>query len=205
MKSNRLGCLTSTGLLAALITALAIAGYAYARGGLMYNPGPLNAQSGETLGGVTSHAEIGGKCDACHTAPWDSAIMADRCAVCHTNIAAQMKDVASMHGTLLHDNPKLGCRHCHPEHRGADAALTEMTDGAFPHEAVGFSLNGHRFTASREPFTCNDCHHGDITKFALDSCQSCHRQIDAGFTQAHLLAFGSRLPELSRWCGSLWE
>ena len=31
--------------IAALVTALVIAGYAYARGGLMYNPGPLNAQS----------------------------------------------------------------------------------------------------------------------------------------------------------------
>ena len=112
MKSNRLGCLTSTGIIAALITAFAIAGYAYARGGLMYTAGPLNAQSGEMLGGVTSHAAIGGKCEACHTchaAPWDSALMADRCAACHTNIAAQMKDVASMHGTLLHDNPNLGC------------------------------------------------------------------------------------------------
>ena len=55
MQRNRLGCLTGTGLITALITSLVIAGYAFASGGLMYNPGPLNAQQGETLGGVTSH------------------------------------------------------------------------------------------------------------------------------------------------------
>ena len=191
MRNSRLGCLTGTGLIAALITAFVIAGYAYARGGLIYNPGPLNAQSGKMLGGVTSHAEIGGDCKACHTAPWEAAVMPDRCADCHTDVAVQMRDVASVHGTLLHDNPNLGCRHCHPEHRGADAKLTVMEDAAFPHEVVGFSLDGHQFTAANVPFTCDDCHQGDITTFAPDSCQTCHRQIDVSFTQAHLLSFGA--------------
>jgi hypothetical protein len=191
MRSNRLGCFTSTGLIAALVTALAIAGYAYARGGLMYNPGPLNSQSGEQLGGVTSHAETGGECEACHTAPWEAATMADRCTVCHTEIAEQMRAVATLHGSLMHDNPTLGCRHCHPEHRGADAALTRMDNAAFPHEVVGFSLSGHPLTAAREPFTCDDCHHGDVTTFALDSCDACHRQMDLGFMTAHTLSFGS--------------
>src|SRR5512141_2103857 len=104
MRTNRLGCLSGTGLLAALITALAIAGYAYARGGRMYSPGPLNAQSGQALGGVTSHAETGGRREACHTAPWDSATLEDRCTACHTDIAEQMRNVATMHGTLTHNN-----------------------------------------------------------------------------------------------------
>jgi cytochrome c3-like protein len=191
MQTNRLGCLTGTGLMAALVTSFVIAGFAYARGGLMYNPGPLSTQGDETLGGVKSHAEIGGDCKACHTAPWESAVMADRCARCHTNIADQMRDVASMHGTLLHDNPDLGCRHCHPEHRGPDAQLTLMEEAAFPHEVVGFSLNGHQLTAARVPFTCDDCHHGDITTFAPDSCDSCHRQVDLEFMTAHTLSFGA--------------
>lgn len=191
MQNNRLGCLSGTGILAALISALVIAGYAYARGGLIYNPGPLSTHGDETLGGVTSHAEISGDCEACHTAPWESAVMADRCAICHTNIAEQMRDVASMHGTLVHDNPDLGCRHCHPEHRGADAKLTVMEDASFPHDVVGFSLNGHPLTAARVPFTCDDCHHGDITTFAPDSCDACHRQMDLGFMTAHTLSFGS--------------
>src|SRR5512138_1065128 len=107
MRNKRLGCLSGTGICAALITALAIAGYAYARGGLMYNPGPLNAQAGARLGGVTSHADTGGECSACHVPPWGSATMADRCTACHTDVARQMRDVASMHGSLLHNNPRL--------------------------------------------------------------------------------------------------
>jgi hypothetical protein len=190
MGSRRPGCFTSTGLIAALVTAFVIAGYAYARGGLMYSPGPLNSQSGEMLGGVTSHAEIAGDCDACHTAPWESAVMAERCAVCHTGIAIQMMDVASVHGAMLHDNPELGCRHCHPEHRGADAPLTEMDNTAFPHEVVGFSLNGHPLTAAREPFTCHDCHADDISTFDLITCDTCHRQMDLVFMTAHTLSFG---------------
>lgn len=191
MKTNRLGCLTGTGILAALITALVIAGYAFARGGSMYSPGRLSAQGDRTLGGVASHAATAGNCRACHTAPWEAATMADRCTVCHTGIAEQMRDVATMHGTLFHDNPNLGCQHCHPEHRGANAQLTVLEDASFPHEVVGFSLKGHQLTAAREPFTCRDCHQNDITTFAPETCDRCHRQIDVGFMTAHTLSFGS--------------
>src|SRR5688572_26230236 len=190
MRNNRLGCLSGTGIFAALITVLVIAGYAYAREGLLYNPGPLNAQSGNMLGGVRSHAEIGRDCAACHTAPWESATMADRCVVCHTDIAIQLENVATLHGRLMHDNPSLTCRHCHSEHRGADAPLTVMEDAVFPHEVVGFSLNGHQLTAARVPFTCGDCHGGDISQFDLSTCDTCHRQMDLGFMTTHTLSFG---------------
>jgi hypothetical protein len=142
------------------------------------------------MGGVQSHAEIGGNCDACHTAPWESASMADRCVDCHGEIAIQMREVASMHGTLLNDNPGLGCRYCHPEHRGADAKLTELGDTAFPHDVVGFSLNGHQLTAARESFTCSDCHADDISTFEMQTCDACHRQMDLGFATAHTLSYG---------------
>jgi Cytochrome c3 len=174
MQNRRLGCLSGLGILATLITALVIAGYAYARGGLMYNPGPLSTQGDQTLGGVTSHAETGRECEACHVAPWESATMADRCTACHTAIGDQMRDVATVHGTLMHNDPSLGCRHCHPEHRGPNATLTEMDNTTFPHEVVGFSLNGHQLTATREPFQCDDCHQGDVTTFVLDTCNTCH-------------------------------
>lgn len=116
--------------------------------------------------------------------------MADRCVQCHGAIAVQMRDVASMHGKIAHDNPSLGCRHCHPEHRGPDAELTELGDASFPHEAVGFSLNGHQLTAAREPFACADCHADDITTFQADTCDACHRRLDVAFMTAHNLSFG---------------
>lgn len=189
--TSRLGCLSGVGIIASLITALVIAGYAYARGGVLYNPGPLNAQSGEMLGGVTSHAETGGNCKACHTAPWESARMEDRCVDCHGNIALQMRDVATLHGSMLTDKPDLRCRFCHPEHRGPTASLTEMNNTAFPHEAVGFSLKGHQFKVTREAFVCSDCHGGDISKFDRQICDTCHRQTDPGYMAAHEQAFGS--------------
>jgi len=189
--TNRLGCLSGTGIIAAIITSLVIAGYVYAKGGLMYNPGPLNAQSGDMLGGVTSHAEIGGDCKACHTAPWESARMEDRCVDCHGGIAVQMQDVATMHGSMLTDQPDLRCRFCHPEHRGADAKLTELGNLSFPHEVVKFSLSGHQFKVTRETFACSDCHGDDISKFDLQTCDTCHRQMDLGFITAHTLSYGS--------------
>lgn len=188
---KRLGCLTGSGLIAALVTVLVIAGFAYARGGLIFNSGPLNAQSGNMLGGVTSHAETGRECKTCHTAPWESATMADRCIVCHTDIALQMRDAGSLHGRLLQDNPELSCRHCHPEHRGPDAKLTAMEEGVFPHEVVGFSLSAHQLTVAREPFQCEACHHNDVTTFALDTCDTCHRQMDPGFMTTHTVSFGA--------------
>jgi hypothetical protein len=191
MQRNRLGCFTFSGILSAIITILAIAGVAYARGGLMYNPGPLNAQAGEILGGVASHAEIGGECEACHSAPWSSTTMADLCVNCHGEIAGQMQSMIALHGAMYQTNPKLECRDCHPEHRGADAPLTVMAGGEFPHELLGFSLNGHRFTVRNEAFTCADCHQDDISVFATDSCEVCHRQMDAVFAQAHVLSYGT--------------
>lgn len=189
--SSRLGCLSGLGVAAAILTALIIAGYVYAQGGVLYSPGPLNAQSGEMLGGVTSHAETGGNCKACHTAPWEAAKMEDRCVACHGEIAVQMKDVATLHGSLLTDQPDLRCRFCHPEHRGADASLTDLGGAQFPHEAVGFSLKGHQFKVTNEAFVCSDCHTADISTFDLQTCDTCHRQMNVGFMTAHVLSFGS--------------
>jgi Class III cytochrome C family. len=190
MQNNKLGCLSTTGIFATLITLFAIVGIAFASGGQMFSAGELNAELGQSYGGVNSHAQIN-ECKACHTAPWETATMADRCASCHTDIAAQMFDVAKLHGAITKQNPNLACRDCHPEHRGATAALVDMNGGNFPHEALGYSLSGHQFKATREAFTCDDCHHGDVTTFASDSCQTCHRQMDIAFTQAHTLSFGT--------------
>jgi hypothetical protein len=66
-----------------------------------------------------------------------------------------------------------------------------MDADTFPHEVVGFSLKGHQQTAARQAFQCDDCHQGDITTFSLETCDTCHRQMDVGFMTAHILSFGS--------------
>jgi len=191
MYRNRLGCLTGTGLVAALITILSIVGVALASGSEMFTAGALNAQneSGRMIGGASSHAAIQ-ECKTCHTALWEGARMADRCLACHSEIARQMIDVAKLHGSITNRSPELACRDCHPEHRGPGAALTDLGNQAFPHDALGFSLRGHRSNAAREPFGCSDCHPGDLSDFTPDTCESCHRQLAVAFAEAHRLSFG---------------
>ena len=190
MKFNRLGCFTSTGVVATIVAIFSIVGVALASGSLMFSAGDLNAETGQTYGGVTSHSQIT-ECSACHAALWSSVPMADRCAKCHTNIAAQMFDVAQLHGAIKDKSGSLACRDCHPDHRGATASLTDLEGNVFPHDALGFSLKYHQYKAGNEPFACDDCHGEDVTKFNPDSCQNCHAEMDGVFTKAHIVSFGT--------------
>ncbi|HNK62914.1 MAG TPA: cytochrome c3 family protein [Anaerolineales bacterium] len=187
--TGRFGCLTGMGAIAALITLFVLVGVAFASGGSMFSAGALNADKGETMGGVASHAEIK-ECKSCHAAPWSAETMSDRCLACHTNIAQQMLSVAQLHGAIVQKDPRLACRDCHMDHRGPTASLTDMGAQAFPHEALGYSLEGHQRKANNEAFVCSDCHSKDVTTFASDSCQNCHSQMDIAFAQAHALSFG---------------
>ncbi len=189
---NRLGCLTTSGLVAAVVTLLLVAGVALASGGAMFSPGPLNAQQGPPLGGVTSHAELSTDCQACHVAPWSSERMDDRCLACHTDIAAALDNPDTLHGAMqAKTSQAFSCRDCHPEHNGPDAPLTVMTGGAFPHEMLGFSLEAHQQNWDGQPMQCSDCHGSDIQTFDQATCVSCHEQADAAFMLAHQQAFGS--------------
>ena len=189
MNNSRLGCLTGTGIIAALITVFVLVGFAFANGGQMFSAGALNDQPGEALGGVSSHGQIT-ECRACHTAPWERETMADRCLDCHTDIAQQMLTVAELHGTIVQKAPTLACRDCHMDHRGKVASLTDLGENVFPHESLGFSLNGHQLKTSGDPFACSDCHSEDLSTFDPVSCQNCHREMDVVFSQVHLLSFG---------------
>jgi hypothetical protein len=113
-------------------------------------------------------------------------------------VAVQMREVASLHGAMKSKNPGLNCAPCHPDHRGADASLTVATAADFPHEALGFSLNGHQFKVAtlglskgtRDAFVCSDCHADEITTFHPNVCADCHRQMDQSFTSEHEAAWG---------------
>ena len=191
MRGARLGCLTSTGIIAALVTAFAIVGYAVASGGQMFSPGALNAVVGELHGGVASHAEIAGACSACHVAPWESQTMNDRCVVCHEDVPMQMLDLLTPHGRMFAIDSTAECRDCHPEHRGSTALLTEIEGWKYPHELSGYYLTAHQFKAENDPFKCVDCHGTDVTIFDVNLCESCHTQQDQDFITGHLVDYGS--------------
>ncbi len=191
MQNNRLGCLSFSSLITALVVLVVIAGTALARGNGMFSPGALNAVQGSSLGGVTSHAATGGDCGACHVAPWSEQGMADRCEDCHTGIVSDMSKVARAHGEMLHNDSNLDCAHCHPEHRGSSAPLTlEVAMSEFPHAVMGYSLNGHALTAANEPFVCKDCHAQSLTGFDSSTCIECHSSLEQAFTSRHVQSWG---------------
>ncbi len=190
MKSRRLGCLTGAGLLAVALTLLVVSGVFVLRGGRMFSPGPLHAEaSGREVGGVVSHADTGGDCTACHTAPWDRTTMAQRCLDCHSHIAADLADATTLHGALHAQGADMDCRQCHTEHRGPAASLTFAGMDTFPHDVVGFSLAGHSLRADGSPFDCEDCHTESLARFDAQTCDACHRVDDPVFMQAHAADF----------------
>jgi len=187
--NSRLGCLTGTGIFATLVALFALVGVALASGAQMFSAGALNAQPGDSIGGVSAHAQIT-ECSACHVAPWDSDTMAQRCVVCHQDIVMQTLDAASLHGVIMADNPASTCRDCHSEHNGVAGALTQFNAQNFPHDKLGYSLQGHKMTQQNQDFQCADCHHSGYD-FSQSTCEECHRQIDDAFVSVHIMQFGA--------------
>ena len=190
--NNKLpGFFTPSGSIAALLTVLIVVGVGWLRGGILFNPGPLNAKTGAPLGGVSSHAALTTNCSACHTAFWNPVSMSDRCSACHTDIAAQLKDPASIHGVFKAADPGLDCRTCHSEHKGAHAPMTNVVNMEFPHEALGYALTAHRNRSDGTPFSCPDCHGQAYTAvYDQQTCTSCHQKVKPGFMSAHLETYG---------------
>jgi len=184
-----LGCLTFSALVAAVVVVLAILGAAFATGNGIFSPGPLSGVTrGEPIGGVTSHADLAGRCDACHAPVGSSERMGDRCLTCHAQIR---QEVASKgpHARLLATTAN--CRDCHTDHRGVTASLTLANPTVFPHEQTGYSLGAHQLRGNGGGFACADCHTVSLSTFAAPTCASCHQAKDAAFTSAHQATFGT--------------
>jgi len=173
MNHTRLGFLTPSGLLAAGLTVLVIVVIGVWQGGVIFNPGALNAQAGDPLSGATSHAGIGGLCSACHAPFWGPDWMADRCMDCHAEIAAQLADAQSLHNSLLNNGFPMNCWDCHPEHRGALERLSIFEPAYFPHLGFGFPLLGGHAEAA-----CLSCHVGQDYIHTPADCASCHAKED---------------------------
>jgi hypothetical protein len=173
--NNRLGCFSATGIIAALVALLAVAGIAYASGNALFSPGALSAEAGATLGGVSSHAEIK-DCAACHTGPFSPSHMADRCQDCHGEVATQLQAPSGLHGVMWEATGETNCLDCHTEHHGGTASLTSIGMQGFPHRKLGFSLRAHSLREDGSPLVCADCHTDGYSAF---DCATCHRQMDA--------------------------
>lgn len=184
--------ISGTGMVAAVVLLLAVAVWVLVDGWGLFSPGPLNAEAtGQTLGGVRSHAGLGNDCGACHAMPWSGGTMAEACLDCHAGVAAELKAEEGLHGGLA-DSDALACGPCHPEHDGPSGALTVIDEAAFSeaHETTGFSLASHRETAQGGDFACADCHPAGYRRFDQAVCSACHRAIDAVFMDRHAATYG---------------
>ena len=184
---NRLGFLTGSGLIMALIVPLVVGAAGIATGGQIFSSGPLNAISGATqVGGVWTHAELA--CSKCHTPFWSSERMGDRCLDCHTDVAQELATPNSLHVNV--GASAANCRTCHPEHRGGDMPLTLFEPDLYPHAEFGFFLIAHNSFPDGRAFACQDCHVDQAQPFTEQTCIDCHAGLDAAWMQTHELDFG---------------
>ena len=192
-----LGCFTLSALVAAVLVVLAMAGAAAATGNGIFSPGQLSAVAhGGPVEGVRSHADLGGRCEACHAPAWSSDRMGDLCLACHAQVRDDIASKDGLHGRLA--ATEANCRDCHTDHRGATAELTLADPRAFPHEQTGYLLTAHPLRSSSgilggpgSGISCRSCHPGSPTVFTPPVCASCHEKLDASFMAQHTATFGS--------------
>ena len=69
-RRERPGFFSPTGIVAAVALVVIVVAVTLVLGPVLFSPGSLNAQAKTApLGGVASHAKLGNRCGACHTAP----------------------------------------------------------------------------------------------------------------------------------------
>jgi hypothetical protein len=193
--SKRPGFFSPIGVVVAVLLVAAVIAITVIASPFLFSPGSLNAQAKTApLGGVASHAQLGNDCGACHTAPWSSQRMADKCVACHADVGAQISGQNGLHGTLpaMRSAP---CGDCHPDHNGPNGALTSLDEANFPHAVTGFALTGKHATLA-----CSACHTGGTFVGAPTDCNSCHAKDDK-----HNGSFGTQCGgchSTSSWAGA---
>ncbi len=89
-------------------------------------------------------------CIKCHRGG-GAAVSSEGCLECHKSLAARINAKQGYHATVGND-----CGSCHPDHRGAKAALIRWPGGAMEkldHGKTGYALTGKHATTK-----CRDCH-----------------------------------------------
>src|SRR5512140_788720 len=99
---KRPGFFSPMGIAIGALLVVVVVALTVVLGPVLFSPGSLNAQARTApLGGVASHAQLGSHCGACHTAPWSSQTMADKCMACHQDISAEISGKTGLHDALI--------------------------------------------------------------------------------------------------------
>lgn len=126
-------------------------------------PGPL----------AKAHEKYEKECNKCHT-PFRRETQSTLCLDCHDKVAADRKQSRGFHSKNPHA-AKSECRHCHAEHKGANADITGLDTATFDHRQTEFLLKGKHATV-----TCDGCHkRGEAYRKAPSKCVDCHKASDA--------------------------
>ncbi|NUM44197.1 MAG: hypothetical protein HUU38_05775 [Anaerolineales bacterium] len=179
--------LSPSGIVLTLFLTVILALLFWLTGGQMFSPGPLTAQAetGETRGGVASHAEIA-TCNTCHQ-PLKTK-QAVLCLDCHTEIQTELATTDGLHAKL---DPQLPCFACHADHQGPDFDPTLASVENFDHTITSFSLLWHQVDYNAAPLACAGCHPGDDFSVDQQTCRTCHTDHDAPFMTQHEQDFGT--------------
>jgi hypothetical protein len=193
--SRRPGFFSPIGIVVAVVLVAVVVAVTLIASPFLFSPGSLNSQAkAAPLGGITNHAQLGNRCGACHTAPWSSRTMADKCVGCHADVGTQISGKTGLHGTLpaMRSAP---CGGCHPDHNGPNGALTSLNEASFPHSMTGFPLTGKHAS-----LPCGACHTSATFQGAPTDCNSCH-----GKNDPHKGSFGTQCGgchSTSSWSGA---
>jgi Class III cytochrome C family len=123
---------------------------------------------------IQAHAKVEDDCAQCHVS-FDKAAQPRVCLACHEDVAKDMQAHRGLHGK----QSEAQCRSCHTEHKGRDAAITELDVHRFDHARTDFLLSGKHLNAE-----CTQCHAADARyREAGQSCIACHQRDDAHATR----------------------
>jgi hypothetical protein len=151
-------------------------------------PGPLSAvdEEARSRGGYDSHAAFEQECTHCH-APVHC-VTAAQCQECHVEIARQRREAIGLHSLLPGGD---NCQHCHVEHQGRTAVISQVAFANVDHAALsGFSLAAHEVGGDGAPVQCADCHENGRFAAAAVSCIACHQDADETAFDAHRRDYG---------------
>jgi hypothetical protein len=190
MKSSGVIWMVGAVLITVALGLLSFFGAVLARGGVLVEPGPLNASVGDPLGGVESHADLGNKCSACHSLAVGNRNMSDKCLNCHTSYYDDLYQAGQIHAILRSARLDIECTQCHTEHHGADASLTDLNIDKFDHSITGFSLSAHQSSPIGAELQCTTCHPENLGTPDTQVCIDCHSTNTPDVFATHLASFG---------------
>jgi hypothetical protein len=118
---------------------------------------------------IEGHAKLEADCGNCHKR-FDRAAQAALCAACHKDVGADVTSHRGFHGRQREPQ----CRACHTDHKGRQARIVQLDEGAFDHGQADFALGGAHLKLE-----CRSCHRpGAKHRDAASDCVACHRKDD---------------------------